>query len=736
MKPYQAIIGLFVLIYLGTACTKEFPEPFKQIGIEREDQQERIDLSKKDLNFENLSGFKGVPGDYTFSVVATITPPVVNGLPVQACYVHTDGSKIYVTYNTAGDQYGGAIDIYNYTLDPVNTQLTSFAAAEFPTSDINCITTIPHAGDSYEVFIVGATIGYSSEGLTSPACLMYFDNNLDNIQVHDLQGYAGNSINYETGSANFSATSGSNGGLYVIDRATLGSIAFLDKANLTSVYNYGDIAYQVCSEPARLDLYNLATANAEQIILPGCESNPILKSSVEVANDYSFLALNEGGIAVIRNADNVIVASLSPTNSGGIDPEYLVSNGLCIGGYRLYSANGGGGLTVFELDVNMQATPMGNVVINSSVNHVSIIETDGSNGYLSVATGTGGVQIIRFTYTGAELESFRTGTSGGTYQLFNNRMIVDVPTGALGGDQTITVTIDRDYTIPGVPVENTIAFEFTPDGLIFTSPITVKWYGDFSPAVSYTLALYDSATGTHTTVPVTVAADGSHVIFSTDHFSTFVLHPEPILLTDTRDGNEYNTVIIGTQIWMAENLAYLPEVSPSNIGSNTEKHYYTYGYNGTDVSSAKSTANYDKYGALYNWEAAKAACPNGWHLPTDDEWTVLSDYLTDNGFGYEDSGNDIGKSMASISDWSSSSFSGDVGNDQSSNNHSAFNALPGGDRHYSGGFYALGNSAYFWSSTEGSSTLAWFRILTFGNDKLRQNNYHRSRGFSVRCIGD
>ena len=72
---------------------------------------------------------------------------------------------------------------------------------------------------------------------------------------------------------------------------------------------------------------------------------------------------------------------------------------------------------------------------------------------------------------------------------------------------------------------------------------------------------------------------------------------------------------------MAENLAWLPGVSPSSDGSETLSYYYVRGYEGTVVSEAKAVANYSTYGVLYNWPAAMAACPDGWHLPSDGDWT-------------------------------------------------------------------------------------------------------------------
>ena len=96
---------------------------------------------------------------------------------------------------------------------------------------------------------------------------------------------------------------------------------------------------------------------------------------------------------------------------------------------------------------------------------------------------------------------------------------------------------------------------------------------------------------------------------------------------DPRDDQEYQTVTIGDQVWMAENLAYLPAVSPSSASSSFQPYYYVYDYEGTNVSEAKATNNYSTYGVLYNWGATSEACPTGWHLPSEDEWQELEIYL-------------------------------------------------------------------------------------------------------------
>jgi uncharacterized protein (TIGR02145 family) len=187
--------------------------------------------------------------------------------------------------------------------------------------------------------------------------------------------------------------------------------------------------------------------------------------------------------------------------------------------------------------------------------------------------------------------------------------------------------------------------------------------------------------------------------------------------SDSRDGRLYDWVRIGTQIWMADNLGYLPAVSPPATLSETAPNYYVLNYSGTSVSEAKAGTSYAAYGALYNWTAARTACPSGWHLPSDTEWTVLTDYLG--------GAATAGMKMKSTTGWV------DNGN---GDNSSGFNAFPAGALDHKYGFGALTYLATFSSDTENSATTSWYRGLSFHEDKVNRNNTMKSDAYSVRCI--
>jgi|GEM_PF-973269 len=206
--------------------------------------------------------------------------------------------------------------------------------------------------------------------------------------------------------------------------------------------------------------------------------------------------------------------------------------------------------------------------------------------------------------------------------------------------------------------------------------------------------------------------------------------------SDSRDGQTYNSIEIGSQTWMAENLKYLPAVVGPVTGSNTDSYYYVYDYYDTIVAEAKATKNYSNYGVLYNWTAALNACPSGWHLPSDDEWSELTNYLINNGFGYDGSGDDIGKSMSSNNDWTISSVYGAIGFNQSSNNSSGLNIIPAGLRHTQGLLSQLGDAGYYWASTESSDDISFYRHFYYSIETVDRSIFEKNNGCSIRCVKD
>jgi len=208
--------------------------------------------------------------------------------------------------------------------------------------------------------------------------------------------------------------------------------------------------------------------------------------------------------------------------------------------------------------------------------------------------------------------------------------------------------------------------------------------------------------------------------------------------TDSRDGNTYEWVKIGNQVWMSENLAYTGDgiqyiTDDDEWASNTD--YDGWCYYGNEESNGSVN------GVLYQWEAAKTACPSGWHLPTKSEWIDLVNYLKANSYSYDGViGNEgIAKSLATDTGWAVSDIQGAVGNSDFTEyrNKSGFSALPSGSRNITGGFYGLIIHGSWWSATESGNLNAY--IVGLAHDKATayyQVSYSRSYGYSVRCVKD
>jgi uncharacterized protein (TIGR02145 family) len=194
------------------------------------------------------------------------------------------------------------------------------------------------------------------------------------------------------------------------------------------------------------------------------------------------------------------------------------------------------------------------------------------------------------------------------------------------------------------------------------------------------------------------------------------------VVTDS-DGNIYPTVVIGTQWWMAENLRTATYANGEPIANVTDFAAWAQLSSGAWCHIENNTANDAIYGKLYNWYTAvdpRSLCPSGWHVPSDAECTVLTDYLGGQAVA--------GGKMKSITGW--------TGNNIGSTNESGFSGLPGGYRSSNGTFYDVGDGGYWWSSSESSTTSAWNRALRYNHGNALRSGSNKQDGFSVRCIKD
>ncbi len=209
------------------------------------------------------------------------------------------------------------------------------------------------------------------------------------------------------------------------------------------------------------------------------------------------------------------------------------------------------------------------------------------------------------------------------------------------------------------------------------------------------------------------------------------------------DGNVYNTVQIGTQCWMKENLKTttysngtpIPNVTDAVAWSNLTSG--AYGWYDNEILWK------DKYGALYNWFTTvdpNGLCPTGWHVPTYAEWRDLIEYIGASG---QPQGNEL-KSCRQVNSplgggcnttehprWEEDGLNGNYGTD-----NYGFSGLPGGYRFSDGFFKDLGYDVNWWTSTEAYSGNAWYRYLSYSDGYVSEYSATEQMGFSVRCLKD
>ena len=210
------------------------------------------------------------------------------------------------------------------------------------------------------------------------------------------------------------------------------------------------------------------------------------------------------------------------------------------------------------------------------------------------------------------------------------------------------------------------------------------------------------------------------------------------------DGNEYNTVQIGGQCWIQENLrtTHFADGTAISIGTTaSETTPYYYDYSSYDIPL-------ETRGYLYNWTAAmngaasnnvnpsgvQGICPNGWHLPSDAEWTQLTNYVGSRSeYTCGSISDNIAKALSSTEGWRGSSNTCAIGNNPNTNNASGFKAIPAGYC-YGTSYSGASDSTYFWSSTEIGNYSVYTRTLRYDDATMAQSNYNRANGLSVRCL--
>jgi len=315
-----------------------------------------------------------------------------------------------------------------------------------------------------------------------------------------------------------------------------------------------------------------------------------------------------------------------------------------------------------------------------------------------IATANAGFTFFNWT------DGVTVASTSATYQL------------TMAGNKTLVANFTPKYVV--TVLSNPLLGGITTGGGTFNSGASVTVNAVANAGYTFT-NWTESGTAVSTTASYTFTISGNRTLVA-NYTSTSTA----VTVTDI-DGNVYNTVTIGTQVWMAENLKtsrYRNGDAIPNVTVNTAWGGLT---TGAYCNYNNDAANAAIYGKLYNWYAATDArniAPTGWHVPSDAEWTTLTTFLG----GESVAGGKLKET--GTSHWSSPNTG--------ATNETGFTAFPGGYRFSSGTFSNVGNNGNWWSSAEYSSSYAWHWRMFYDTSSVYRDYCSKQFGFSVRCVRD
>jgi uncharacterized protein (TIGR02145 family) len=332
----------------------------------------------------------------------------------------------------------------------------------------------------------------------------------------------------------------------------------------------------------------------------------------------------------------------------------------------------------------------------------------------------------------------------------------DITFTTLGQSPSATTLAATDITASGSTLNGTVNPKYVSTTITFEYGLTED-YGQVATATQ------SPATGnTETNVNVVLSELSSGTVYhyrikavnsvGTSYGNDFTFRT---IVSDI-DGNDYNTVTIGIQVWMTENLRttryadgtaipYINTDAEWGALSATNRAYCWY----ENIEANKIT-----FGGLYNWAAVmngaagtmsnpshvQGVCPTGWHVPSENEWIQMLDYLMSNQYNFDGTTqeNRVAKSLASPSDWAFSSVVGSAGSTDhpEMQNLSGFTALPRGYRNELGAFDYSGETAYWWSTSDPYGTGATYWAISYNDFILSWTTGTKNSGMSVRCVKD
>jgi uncharacterized protein (TIGR02145 family) len=329
----------------------------------------------------------------------------------------------------------------------------------------------------------------------------------------------------------------------------------------------------------------------------------------------------------------------------------------------------------------------------------------------------------------------------------SNGTVMQIPLNTI---DSITYTIPNPgnlATLTTLPIGNITDIAATTGGNITNdggTPVTQKgvvWSTSPSPTTANNSTTNGSGTGSFTSNLTSLTASTTYYVRAYATNSAGTAYGNEVSFTTTAGGGgivtnpgagvnfngyTYTSIVLGNgQEWMAENLRTTSYANGDPIQNVTDGTQWSNLTTGAWAHYNNDNQYENPYGKLYNWYTVadpRNVCPTGWHVPTDAEYTLLTDYL--------------GGGAAAGGKMKSTGTQYWLSPNTDATNESGFSGLPGGYRDSNGTFGGVGDYGYWWSSAEDATDGAWNRDLEYGDGDVGRNNVNKVVGFSVRCLRD
>ncbi len=354
---------------------------------------------------------------------------------------------------------------------------------------------------------------------------------------------------------------------------------------------------------------------------------------------------------------------------------------------------------LFVLHIALFAQPAGSKIKIGTDSHISY--WDGINSWIPISPGLPG-QNLQFV---AGIPSWVNNPQGITTNIITSL----TATSAVSGGNIIS---DGGATITA----RGVCWSTSPNPTISLSTKTINGTSNGS----FVSNLSELTSGTTYFVRAYATNSAGTTYGNEMSFTTVAV---PITNVTDFDGNVYDIITIGSQIWMKQNLKTIHYQNGDEIPNVTVNSNWATTLTGAYCDYNNNAVNSATYGRLYNFYAVadvRNLCPNGWHVPSDAEWTTLTTYLG----GSTIAGGKLKE--AGLSHWNALN--------DGATNETGFTALPAGYHANYGTYGGLGTLNYFWSSTEYDATYVWARFLFNYDTNVNRSYYAKNQGYSVRCL--